>query len=464
MKYSLRFKLSAAFIVLTVALFVLISVFANFFLKNQFQQYILNKQEQAIAGVVASVSQQYNGFGGYWNVAGVETAGMNALDQGLIIRVYNSQNTVIWDARTHNNGMCISIIQHMSQNMASYNANFKGGYMEASHPVMVGGVQAGSVDIGYYGPYYFNDSDLAFLNSLNSLLFWAAIGSLLACLVLGAIMARNLSRPIARVIRTAGDIAGGKYHARSQEISSTREIVELTDSINSLAGSLEKQEALRKRMTSDVAHELRTPLANLQSHVEAMIDGVWEPDAERLESFRQEILRLSKMVGDLEQLTQYEGDLALHKDPMELSVIAGSVARQFEGEFKEKGIALEFEREDQFVCADRDKVRQVLINLLSNALKYTNPGGTVTVRVSGDNRDARVSVCDTGIGIAPEDLPFVFERFYRADLSRTRATGGSGIGLAIAKSIAQAHGGRITAQSEPGRGSTFTLLLPKKGC
>lgn len=462
MKYTLRFKLSAAFIVLTVALFILISVFANFFLKNQFQQYILSKQQQAIGNVVTSITQQYNGFGGFWNSVGLETAGMNALDQGLIIRVYNNQRAAIWDARTHNNGMCISIIQHMSQNMESYNANFQGGYIEVSHPIVVGGAQVGTVDIGYYGPYYFSDSDLAFLNSLNSLLFWAAIGSLAACLILGTIMAKNLSRPIARVIRTAGDIAGGDYHARTHEQSSTQEIVELTDSINALAGSLEKQEALRKRLTSDVAHELRTPLANLQSHVEAMIDGVWEPDAERLEGFRQEILRLSKLVGDMEQLTRYEGEsLLLHKAPMELSTIAGSVLRQFEGEFREKGIALEFERKDQFLSADRDKVRQVLINLVSNALKYTNPGGTVAVRVSGNSSEASVSVSDTGIGIAQEDLPNVFERFYRTDLSRTRATGGSGIGLAIARSIAMAHGGSITAQSELHKGSTFTLILPK---
>lgn len=462
MKYTLRFKLSAAFIVLTVALFVLISVFANFFLKSQFQQYIESKQEAAIGNVVSGVAQQYDGFSGSWNLAGIETAGMNALDQGLIVRVLDNNNTVIWDARTHNNGMCISIIQHMSQNMEAYNANFQGGYVEGNHPVTVGGAQVGTVDIGYYGPYYFSDSDLAFLNSLNSLLFWAAIGSLAVCLILGAFLAKNLSRPIARVIHTAGDIASGEYHARVQGKSNTKEIKELTEAINALAGSLEKQEALRKRLTSDVAHELRTPLANLQSHVEAMIDGIWEPNAERLEGFRQEILRLSKLVGDLEKLTQYEGEnLVLKKETIDLSELAGSVTRQFEGESKEKGVALAFEPQEQFVCADRDKIRQVLINLLSNALKYTNTGGSVTVRVSGDSREACIFVNDTGIGIAEEELPFVFERFYRTDLSRARATGGSGIGLAIARSIALAHGGRITARSELQKGSTFTLVLPK---
>jgi two-component system sensor histidine kinase BaeS len=462
MKHSLRFKITAAFMVVTLSLFVLISLFANFFLANQFKEYIINKQEQSINDVVNSVSQEYNKMTNAWDTLGIETVGMNALESGLIIRVKDRNNIVIWDAQKHNGGMCSSILEHMATNMQSYNSNFQGGYVEKTYPIQSGGVNTGSVDVGYYGPYFYNDIDLQFLGSLNNLLFWGAFISLAACLLIGAYMARRMARPIARVVQTAGSIADGDLSERVRESSGTKEIVELTDSINSLAETLQKQETLRKRLTADVAHELRTPLATLQSHVEAMIDGVWEPDNERLQSFHEEIIRLSRMVGDLEKLSLYEGEnLMLHYERFDISGLAGRLLLHFESDFKNKNIDFRFDGQELFVEADKDKISQVLINLLSNALKYTPEGGNVTVDVSDKGDEASIAVRDTGIGIPGEDLPFIFERFYRTDKSRTRLTGGSGIGLTIAKSIALAHHGNITVRSKPNEGSLFVFTLPK---
>lgn len=462
MKHSLRFKITAAFMVVTLSLFALVSLFANLFLANQFKEYIINKQEQDIGNVVDSVTQEYNSMSNAWDTIGIETVGMNALEAGLIIRVKNNNNAVIWDAQTHNGGMCTSILEHMASNMQSYNSNFDGGYVEKNYPIQTGGIRTGSVDVGYYGPYFYSDVDLQFLASLNNLLLWGALISLLSCLVIGAYMARRMARPIARVVHTAGSIADGDLSGRVHEKSGTIEIVELTDSINSLAESLQKQETLRKRLTADVAHELRTPLATLQSHVEAMIDGVWEPDKERLQSFHEEIIRLSKMVGDLEKLSVYEGEnLTLHYERFDISSLIGRLLLQFESEFKNKNITLHFTQKEQFIEADKDKISQVLINLVSNALKYTQAGGNVAVEVSDHGNESAVAVTDTGIGIPPEDLPYIFERFYRTDKSRNRLTGGSGIGLTIAKAIALAHRGSISVQSKLNEGSTFLLTLPK---
>jgi signal transduction histidine kinase len=357
----------------------------------------------------------------------------------------------------------MAILEHMASNMQSYNSNFQGGYEEKTYPILADGLQAGSVDVGYYGPYFYSDSDLQFLDSLNSLLIGAAAFSLLACLLVGAAMARRIARPIAQVVHTAGSIAGGDLSVRLYEESSTREIVELHDSISTLAASLRHQEDLRKRLTADVAHELRTPLATLQSHVEAMMDGIWEPDKERLRSFHEEIVRLSKMVGDLEKLAFYEGrDLALHYERFDISALAERLLVNFEGAFNNKNVAIRFMGQEQFLVADKDKISQILVNLLSNALKYTPSGGEVAVGVEGEPGEVRVSVKDTGIGIPEEDISFVFERFYRTDKSRNRMTGGRGIGLAIAKSITAAHGGMITVQSRRNAGSTFVLKLPRK--
>lgn len=463
MKYSLRMKLSAAFLLVSLFWVICISIFANFFLEDQFTAYVIKKQEQEISASVVSVSNQYNVSNEAWSVSGVENVGMSMLGEGLIVRVKDVSDTVIWDAREHNNGMCISILENLAQNMQTYDPNFKGGYEEQTYPVTVDGTQVGSIDVGYYGPYAYSDLDMQFLQSLNHLLWIAAAVSFLVCLTLGAYMARRLTRPISRVIHTTGMIAEGDFNDRIKERSSTKEILELTNSVNSLAQTLNEQENLRKRLTADVAHELRTPLATLQSHMEALIDGVWEPDQNRLESCHEEILRLSKLVGELEMLSRVEGDnLILHKSRMELSALIRRIILNFENDFKMKDVTLQYEEKVLWILADADKISQVIINLLSNALKYTPEGGKVEISTEKLTDSVIIRIQDSGTGISSIDLPHIFDRFYRTDESRNRATGGSGIGLTIAKSIVEAHEGKITAESEPDKGSTFTIVLPQQ--
>jgi signal transduction histidine kinase len=197
--------------------------------------------------------------------------------------------------------------------------------------------------------------------------------------------------------------------------------------------------------------------------MEAMIDGIWEPERDRLVSCHEEILRLSKLVGELETLSRYEGEnLKLHKERFELSELIKRILLNFENDFKTKGVFLEFGGDEVWVDADRDKISQVMVNLISNALKYTPEGCRVRVATGETQSEAIVTVIDTGIGIPESDLPYIFERFYRTDKSRSRATGGSGIGLTIAKSIIDAHNGSISVDSKVNQGSTFAVSLPKK--
>jgi len=225
---------------------------------------------------------------------------------------------------------------------------------------------------------------------------------------------------------------------------------------------LDTQESLRKRMSADVAHELRTPLATLQSHMEAMIDGIWEPDISRLKSCHEEIMRIGRMIGDLENLARFEGEnLHLEKTEFELSQWAQAIVQNFEGDFQAKGVSIRLKASEQRVFADRDKLSQILVNLLSNALKYTDSGGMTEVCIQGDESIAELVVQDTGIGIPEEDLPYIFERFYRADKSRNRLTGGSGIGLTIAKSLVEAHNGTLSVESIFEKGTTLTVRIPK---
>lgn len=458
-KYSLRTKLSLSYIVVALISVFILSILTNVFLQRQFREYVKQNQEQKNKEVVSSISKQYR-KNGSWNMSMIESIGVSALEYGMIIKVTDLSGKTLWDAKVHNNGMCRRIIEHMSQNMNSHYPNMKGEYIEKPYSVNYNMARVGTVEIGSYGPFYLSDNDLAFINTLNKMLFIVGLFSLLFALILGTIMAKRLSSPISRVITTAKLISRGFFSDRISEKSSTSEITQLTDTINDLADTLEKQETLRKRLTGDVAHELRTPLATLQSHLEAMIDGIWEPEKDRLIGCHEEIVRISKMVGDLEKLAKYEGEnLILNKTRFNLTDTVQHIIHNFENEFINKGLDIDFSAEEQYIIADKDKLSQVIINLISNALKYTPSGGRVEVKVKQVECHTQLTVKDNGPGIPSEDLPYIFERFYRADKSRNRLTGGSGIGLTISKAIVEAHKGKIKVISSIGVGTEFIVYL-----
>jgi len=462
MKYSLRSKLSFSYAVMSLLLIALISLGVNVLLQSQFQNYIIKQREQKNQEFVNLVVKQYNTSNSSWNTSVIENIGVSALEQGIIMKVKDEKGNAVWDATVHNNGLCVQMIAHMSDNMRSHYPNFKGGYEQTDYPVKVNFKEVGHVEMGYYGPYYFTDNDITFLNNINTILIAVGILSLVMALLVGAFMAKRVSGPISKSIQAAGQIARGDFKQRISENSGTREMIQLTDTINHLADSLEKQESLRKRMAADVAHELRTPLANLQSSLEAMIDGVWEASDERLESCHEETIRINRLVGDLEKLERFEAENAnLTISKFDVSELIQHILNNFEPEFYKKGVSLHFSGESESIHADRDKISQVIINLVSNALKYTSEGGQVEIQVVGAEHVTKIIVKDSGRGIPPEDVPCIFERFYRADQSRNRATGGSGLGLTITKAIVDSHKGEIAVSSELDVGTTFIVSLPK---
>ena len=462
MKLSLRTKLSLSFVSVVIFSVLLISVITNLLLDKHFKYYIIENLERKNREIVTQVSHQYKADGS-WDTEAIGNICINALKQGMIIKVVDSSEKVIWDARNHDNAQCEQILAHMERNMSSRYPNWEGSYEENIFPVTDKLSEVGRVIIGYYGPYYYNDSDLEFINTINRLLVLVGVFSLLISFLLGSLLARRISMPISRVISTARMISKGYFDDRVNEPSDTKEIAQLTETINNLAETLENQEALRKRLTADVAHELRTPLATLQSHMEAMIDGIWNPDAEKLKSCHEEILRLNRLVGDLEKLAKYESEnLLLTKTSFDISELIRHIIQNYERDFTNKGINIEFIGEKDIITADKDKISQAIINLLSNALKYTPDGGLVQIFVKGTDEVTEIIVRDTGEGISPEDLPHIFERFYRADKSRNRLTGGAGIGLTITKAIIDAHKGKIQVNSEINEGTEFIISLPKQ--
>lgn len=232
---------------------------------------------------------------------------------------------------------------------------------------------------------------------------------------------------------------------------------------NELAISLEKEERLRKEFTGDLAHELRTPLATLRSQIEAFQDGIWEPTPDRLQQSHSELMRLVRLVNELEKLLAAENpQIKLNKTVLETGKLLSSIQNLQIPIFKQKGVKLNIVPPQETINfrGDLDKVTQILTNVVNNALKYTPEGGTVTISAVRDNEMGGFEIRDEGIGMAAEDLPHIFERFYRGDKSRARKTGGVGVGLSIVKALVEAHKGIITVESELDAGTTFTILFP----
>jgi len=303
---------------------------------------------------------------------------------------------------------------------------------------------------------------------LELALMVSIIGTLLGAVLLAVLVSyavsRRITAPLLDMQRVAERMAEGDLEARVGAVGRADELAELGSSLNRLAEQLQREEVLRKNMTADVAHELRTPLATLKSHMEAFEDGVWEPTPPRLHAVSEEIERLIRLVGDLEDLTRLESpEFQLTMVQQNLQDVVAQAVEAVRAGYVQKGVALTIPEEDNDwveVRCDRERMLQVLHNVLSNALKYTPAGGEVQVMVHNRPEVARITVRDTGIGLTADQLVNVFERFYRADPSRDRKRGGSGIGLAIVKRLVEAHGGRVWMESAPDVGTTVYIELP----
>lgn len=464
MKRSIKAQLSLTITLIVLVTVLLISVLANVFINQRFEEYITKKQEQKTQEIVSNLSQQYNAQQEEWDVNFIHTIGMNVLYDGYIIKVYGEDSEAIWDAKKHDISLCTQVMADISQRMEEKYPRMNGTFTSKDFDLTQAGTKIGTVSISYYGPYFLSENDFQFLNALNVILITVGIFAFLFSLIIGWLMAKHFSRPITKTVAITQQIAKGNYNIRFDEHTKIKELEDLVISVNYLAECLNKQEGLRKQLTADVAHELRTPLTTISTHLEAMIEGVWTPTEERLQSCHEEINRISKLVKDLEGLARVESDnLKLNKVQIDIMDIIYTICSNLEIELKNKNLTLEIDGTTTYIKADKDRINQVILNLLSNAIKYTPDNGHIKIAVSKTKNTAIVMIKDNGIGIDQEELPFIFERFYRADKSRNRKTGGAGIGLAIVQSIINAHGGEILVESKLDQGSCFTMILPKGG-
>jgi len=301
-----------------------------------------------------------------------------------------------------------------------------------------------------------------FIMSLRHSLLLAAGGMLFIGAAVSYYLARSIATPVIDLNRAVNAVASGNLDA-NVAVERQDEVGQLAMAFNAMAAKLKSNTVLRQRFLAGVAHELRTPLTILKANLEGIADGVIIPDAEQMSSLNEEVDRLTKMVGEIRDLSLLEaGQLQPEFAILDITGLLRQVVGKSKPLASEKNITLHIEADDRMpaVWADGDMVNQTVYNLVLNAIKYTPNDGQIIIAATADKGMAQISVTDTGIGISQDDIEHVFDYFYRVDSARTKASGGTGLGLALVKQMVLAHGGEIKAESKLGEGSTFTVLLP----
>jgi signal transduction histidine kinase len=299
-------------------------------------------------------------------------------------------------------------------------------------------------------------------HTIGRFFLWGGLLAIGIALLLTFFLSRRILSPVKALTAAARQFGKGDFSQRV-DFKGKGEVSELAQSFNNMADNLERDERLRRNMVADIAHELRTPLSNVRGYLEAVSDGLIKPDDETIRSLSEEADSLSRLVDDLQEVSLADaGEIKLVVQLEEISRPINEAVAALQTKASSRGltIATKLPNELPEVNIDSHRIKQVLLNLLENAIVHTESGGNIAVSAIERENQIFVSVADTGEGIPEKDLPLVFERFYRVDKSRTRATGGSGLGLTIAKRLVEAHGGTIEVRSQPGRGSTFTFTIP----
>ncbi len=415
---------------------------------KDFREYLEGEREDRIYWITAAMESSYDKNSG-WGTKDVVENMLWALMLGFDVKLYDSKGEMVMDTEQAIGSQPEPVVRRLIA--LSDFEDRRTGEMFVPYPLFLGGEQIGNVEVSLLKPR----KEGVFVERSDELLMLSlvALGSI--ALILSIVVSRRLTNPIKRLTKAARDISSGNLKSRVN-IAGKGEIATLAESFNHMAQTLEGQESLRRKLTANIAHELRTPISAIRGELEGMMDGFIPVGKETLQSLYAEIGRLRKIIEGIEELSQAEaGSRYLKKSVFPLRQFLEGITSRFGRLFEEKGVGLELVcNEGISINADPDRLSQIIINLLSNALKVTGSGGQVSVGAREGQGGTVIEVSDTGSGIKDEDLPFIFERFYRG------SSGGLGIGLAIVKELIEAHGGTVSARSEAGKGAVFTLNFP----
>ena len=453
---SLAFKLTLAFLVVSLVGTTLVALFVATATKDRFGEYMV---DQFVVQVADRWAQYYAVTGSWRGVAervrvpvlGIDADRLAGREPPPEIKGRQAQ-LVLADqgGRVIVPGLGFRVGQRLSVQQ-----------MSAGVPIEVDGKQVGVLLVAGRPTPSLSPANRFLIGFYNALLIGSLSATVIA-VVLGVVGARSLTRPLRELTAATQAMAQGDLGQRIP-VRSQDELGELARSFNQMGDELGRAQDLRRQMTADIAHELRTPLSLILGHAEALSDGVLPASPETFEIIHDEAQRLARLVDDLRTLSLSDaGELPMAREKTSPAPMLERVLAAYRPQARERGVSLELQAQPYLpdLSVDSDRMAQVLGNLLSNAIQYTPDDGRIVAAAEARSDSVRLTIRDSGPGIAPEDLPHIFDRFYRGDKSRRRDQGGSGLGLAIARSIVEAHDGRIWAESAPGEGATLVVSLP----
>ena len=449
--FTISFTKRVMLVSIAVSLITIISsvVVLSAVWNQHFQSYTRENVQRVADGTAAAIADGYEQSNGDWYGGALSAAtSASSLYDSVYLQVRTIDGTIVYDDRANDVLGSVDVKED--------------GSNVASASIMVDGEKVGTVLVRVPGSEtLLTKFDEDFRDKSYNAMIFAAVIALIIAMVMGAIFARTIAAPVKKITNAAKALKEGDYSARTG-MAGSDEIARLGNMFDLMADSVESNRKLERRLVTDVAHELRTPLMAIQSTVEAMIDGVFKPDAERLETLNSEVQRLSRLVDALLKLSRLESRTKpIEQKKVDLTEMLSSVVQTHQAYIHDAGLNLEFEYDPHvYVFGDADLLRQATANLISNAVRYTPEGGTITIMARKGDLMGQIVVKDTGIGLTPEEAKLVFQRFWRADSGRARATGGLGIGLSVVKEIVEQHNGWVRVEGRPNEGACFTIYIP----
>lgn len=459
---SINSKLIISFTLIMIATILSIKLFVNTIFKDSFEKYVDDSNKVEVNHLIEfDLKNLYTNES--WNTEFIENLGIEAIRKGIAIEIYDKNDNKVWSVFEDEKVLSDKTLNDISKNMKSIEKQWDNYFEELKVDINddESNILVGYAYIGHYASTYYMENDVEFFNAINRIIIIIGVISISSIIIISIIISRSIAKPISKVSKMTKYIGEGNYKNKLNYKSNIMEIDDLINSINKLSNELNDQENLRKQLTGDIAHELRTPLTSIKGHLDAIIVGIWEPTNERLNSINEEVKRITNLVDELRKLAKFDsGKDNLNKEIVNLKNYIKSIAYNYEGKALEKNIVIKYQLENIEALIDKEKFAQVIINILSNAIKYNNGNNSIYIKVFKKNNSINISIKDSGIGIPKSEYKNIFERFYRLDKSRGANEKGAGVGLTIAKSIVNAHGGEIEVYSEINKGSEFIISLP----